>query len=149
MARILVAATERALPQIRAALLGHEVLETATIRQAQRLIVEDGIELFLIGIHFDDSRAIELVNYIRLDQRHRKTPIAITRLTPTDMANFIRQIMDGLKRRQTISEYLELEGDPLAAAKIKDAVTMLLSSKKEIHEIRADRDLSPHPSDKL
>jgi CheY-like chemotaxis protein len=130
VARILVAATERVLPQVSAALVGHEVLETTTLQQAQRLILEDGIELCIIGIHFDDSRAVELVKFIRLDPSHRNTPIIITRLTPSDMSNFIRQTMDGMKKLLTISDYLELEGDPLATIKIKDSVTRVLLERK-------------------
>jgi hypothetical protein len=34
------------MPQVRAALAGHELLETIALQEAERLIVDDGIELF-------------------------------------------------------------------------------------------------------
>lgn len=131
MARILLAASETlSAPVMRAALAGHELLEPKDLHEAERLIQEASIELFVIGVQFDDSRGMELVKRIRLDQAHKKTPILIVRVTPSEMASFIRQTMDTMKSLGVISDYLELEGDPLAEVKIRDEVSKFLQRRK-------------------
>jgi hypothetical protein len=130
--RIVLAATELALPLLRAALTEHELLEAKTMQQAERFVLEDSIELFVIGVHFDDSRVMDLVTLIRLRPEHKKTPILVIRVTPSTMASFISQTMDAMKILQVISDYLELEGDPLAELKIKNTVVEYLPSKKRL-----------------
>lgn len=138
MATILVASTKYVLPHVRAALAGQELLEALNMQEAQRLVMKDGIELFVIGVHFDDSRAMELVKFIRLDPKHSQTPIVVVRLTPTTMADYMRQTMDTMKSLQVISDYLELEGDPAAQARIQEAVTKLLLAQKGLHSKQAN-----------
>ncbi len=121
-----------AMPRMRAALAGHELLETTTLQQSERLVIEDIIDLFVIGIHFDDSRTMELVKLIRLDPKHKETPILITRLTPSSMAEFIQQTMETMKSLRVVTDYLELEDDPMADVKIRDTVSRLLPAGKRL-----------------
>jgi DNA-binding NtrC family response regulator len=129
VARILLAASILALPQVSAALADHQLSETTTMQQAEKLIAQDGIDMFVIGIHFDESRSVELVKLIRQNSKYKTTPILMLRVTPSEMAHFIKQTMDAMKHLWSITDYLELEGDPDAAEKIADAVTRYLPSK--------------------
>jgi response regulator RpfG family c-di-GMP phosphodiesterase len=130
VARILLAASKISLPPICAALHGHELLQTTTSQQAEKLITEDGIELFVIGIHFDDSRAMELVKQIRTDKKHEHTPIIMIRITPSEIVAFLRQTMDTMKSLKVIDDYLEVDNDPLAEVKIKNLVNKHLRVSK-------------------
>ena len=71
-ARILIADLPSALPAIRQALSGYELVEVTTFELANRMLMEDGFKLVVVGIHFDDSRAIELINILRQDENHKK-----------------------------------------------------------------------------
>jgi PleD family two-component response regulator len=131
MARILIAEAMAEMPKISSALSAHELLETTTLQQAVRLVIEDGIELFVIGVHFDDSRAVELVKLIRADKNHQDTPVLMVRLAPSKMADFIRQTLETMKAMQVISDYLELENDAFADSKLRDAVSACLPGGKQ------------------
>ncbi len=139
MARILLAASAISKYLLRAALAEHELLETTTFGEAQRLVLEDGIDLFVICIFFDDSRAMELVTVIRTDPKHKQTPILVVRVTPSEMADFIRHTMNTMKTLHVISDYLELDGDPIADIKIGDAAKEYLPSEKRIVKKRRAR----------
>ena len=139
MARILVAASSMVLRQVSTALSGHEILETTTLRQAERLVLQDGIDIFVIGIQFDESRAVDLVKSIRLDPKHKATPIVMVRLTPSNMADSIRQTMNAMTSILSINVYLELEDDQLAAQKIRDIVATFLPSREKLLSEKAQR----------
>jgi hypothetical protein len=82
---------------------------------------------------------MELVKLIRLDPKHKQTPILVVRLTPSAMADFIRQTMDTMKSLRVISDYLELEDDPIADVKIRDAAAEYLQIEKQIVKKRRAR----------
>lgn len=129
-ARILLAEEAAILPTVTSALVGYELLATVSLRQAERLILEDGIDLFVVGIHFDDSRAMELIKKVRLDRKHGNTPIIIHRLSPSEHAELLKQTLDVMRTMNIISDYLEVEGDPDAKSKIRKAVEQYLPTKK-------------------
>ena len=129
-ARILLAEDANNLPTLTAALRGYELLATVTLKQAERLIIEDGINIIVVGIHFEDSRAMELIQMVRLDAKHEKTPIIVHRLNPSDHGAVLRQTLDVMKTLKVIQEYLELEGNPAAKQKIREAVEQYLPAEK-------------------
>lgn len=122
----MIAQDAQALGMTQDALRGYDLVVVTEIRAAQRLVMEDGIDLFVIGIHFDDSRAVELVRFIRSDQRHKTTPIVFVRLLPTTLRDILGTTVLALIKMGTISQYLELENDPDFAVKIRDYVSSLL-----------------------
>jgi DNA-binding response OmpR family regulator len=107
MARILIAVSKLALPEGSAALAAHELLEITTLRQSETLIAQDVIDMFVIGVHFDDSRSVELVKLIRQSSKYKTTPILMLRVTPSEMAHFIKQTMDAMKHLWSITDYVE------------------------------------------
>ena len=128
--RILIAHDANHLGVVTKALEGYDLVVVSDVMGAQYQIMEDGIDLVIIGIHFDESRAIELVNIIRSDDKHKKTPIVLIRLSPTGLSESINVTTAALIKIGTVSEYLELESDPEAALKIKDVVGSLLPGEK-------------------
>jgi DNA-binding response OmpR family regulator len=121
-ARILIAEEKSVLAAVAQALEGYELLKATTLPEAERLMLEDGIDLFVIGIHLDDSQSMVLVKQIRNKKNHAKTPIVMIRLLPSANAEMLRFTLDYMKTVQGISAYLELENDPRSTQNIRAAV---------------------------
>jgi CheY-like chemotaxis protein len=135
LSRILVAEKSEKLLTVSAALTGYELLEVATLQQAKNLVLDDGIDLFLIGVHFDDSQAMELIKLIRNAPKHKSTPIVVVCLTASGMGFVLRQIMDAMKSIHTINDYLELDNEPKPAQRIRLTVDKcLLSAKRNVNQ---------------
>lgn len=91
------------------ALSGLEVIHATTQAEAERLIIEDGINLFILGIHFDDSRALQVITNIRLDKNHKDTPILVVRLSPSEHSDMLRMTLDTLIKLNIVTEFIEFE----------------------------------------
>jgi len=63
--RVLVADTAEGDRRIAAILSGYELKFVRTLEEARRALQDDGIDLVLIGVHFDDSRMFDLLRYVR------------------------------------------------------------------------------------
>jgi response regulator RpfG family c-di-GMP phosphodiesterase len=120
--RILIAEEDPMMPLVVAALQGYELIEAYTFEQAVRMILEDGIDVVVIGIHFDDSRAMELITYIRTNKEHHKIPIVVHRLCHSEYAGLLRTSLLAMKSLRFVNEYLELENDPHAKSRIREVV---------------------------
>lgn len=125
-ARILIAEEDSMMPLVAEALGGYELIEVYTYEQAVRMILEDGIDFVVIGVHFDDSRAIELITFIRTNKSHHTIPIIVQRLSHTEFAGLLRTSLAAMKSLRLINDYLELDYDRDAKAKIREAVELLL-----------------------
>ncbi|HZM32859.1 MAG TPA: hypothetical protein VFC18_00070 [Burkholderiales bacterium] len=75
MASILVADVPEMERTIRDCLPGHELMFVRTMREAMSALRRDGYQLIVIGLHFDESRMIELLSYIRGLEQYRNAPI--------------------------------------------------------------------------
>lgn len=131
--RILIALEAACVSEVQEALRDYDLLLAVTLSEAQKAIAEDGIELFVIGVHFDDSRSMELIRLIRLDRKHKKVPIIVTRMLPTIQTKMLHDTLELMKVLMGITDYLELEGDPGAKAKLKSVV------KKTLFQIQAKK----------
>lgn len=109
--KVLIAADPAAIPKIAQSLSEHELLATTSLKQAEELLKADGIDLFVVGVHFDDSRALEFINQVRLDGRHHATPIVVFRSQPSDHAEILKQTFQVMKTIRGVTEYLELDAD--------------------------------------
>lgn len=110
-ARILIAQPEEAIALTTRALRGHDLVPTTTLLQAKRMVIEDGIDIFVVGIHFDDSSALEFVHEIRDCQKHVKTPIILVRTMPSAIARTLKKSVDAVKDLYDIALYLECEDE--------------------------------------
>ena len=63
--RVLVADTAEGDRRIAAILSGYELRFVRTLEEARCALQDDGIDLVLIGVHFDDSRMFDLLRYVR------------------------------------------------------------------------------------
>jgi DNA-binding response OmpR family regulator len=107
--RILLAHAPEKIGFLVDALRGYEVMQAGTLKEAERLTIEDGINLFIVGIHFDDSRAMQLITTIRLDEHHKTTPIVVVRLSASEHTEMLRMTLDTLVKLNIINEFIEFE----------------------------------------
>jgi len=108
--------------------LGDYVLEIATtLAIAQRKLAGINIDLFIIGVHFDDSHVIDLIHSVRHNEAYKRTPIVVVRTNASTYAAMIRQTMVALKNNQQIEEYLELENEPNTSKIIRERVVQYVS----------------------
>jgi DNA-binding NtrC family response regulator len=128
--RILVAHELNRSEVIISALMGYELVLVSDITAAEYQVMEDGIDMFIVGIHFDDSRAIELVNFIRLNKKHKTTPVIMVRLLSSAIADFLRSTTETFIKIGSISHYLELVDEPEPGKVILDAVTAAFAIQK-------------------
>lgn len=89
----------------------YELVLATRLKEAKRLCVEDGIDLFIIGIHFDDSRALELVKFIGLGEKHSKAPVIIVRKSPSNHDRLLRQTIDHMIKVGAVRQYIEAPED--------------------------------------
>jgi len=117
---------EQNFPWIRAALSGYALIEASSFERAETAILEESIDLFLLEVHFDDSRATELVNIIRRNTQHLCTPIIIVRLAPSELLGPIRQTMISLIALSRINDYIEFRSDKLSDEYIANCIARYL-----------------------
>lgn len=130
VAKILIAENKSAIGDIDKALRGYDIVQATTLTQAERLVTEDGIDLFVVGVHFDESQAMELLKFIRTESAHKNKPIIMVRLLQSEHVNLLRQSLEVMQLLHGINEYLELEGDPDAQKKMRQVVEKYVPAKK-------------------
>jgi len=134
IARILIAEDQKALPYVTQALAGYELLIASSMKEAEQMTLADGIDLFVLGIHFEESRATELASTIRRSPKHEKTPIVLVRILPSTIEKFIRSSTNGLKASGIITDFLEFQKTDEISSKLKKCVEALLPADKIIAE---------------
>jgi hypothetical protein len=129
-ARILIAQTPETAPITQFALVGYELVTVYDLKAAKYQVMENGIDLFVVGIHFDESRATDLIAFIREDEKHKRTPVLVVRLLASTQAYVLTIKMNALIRIEAVQQYLEIAGSPNASKKIRAAVDALLPVEK-------------------
>lgn len=74
-AKVLVADIPEADATIRECLPGHDLHFVRTLGEAVRELRKDGYQLIVIGMHFDESRMFELLQYVRTLPRHNDVAV--------------------------------------------------------------------------
>lgn len=121
-ARILIAHESKGLDTIAEALKDFELVCVTDAQGARAQIAQHHFDLILVGMHFDDSRAVELISHLCQTENHKNTPVILVRMLPSKVAAFLRSTAESLIKVSSVRQYLEVEGDSEAASKIKAAV---------------------------
>jgi response regulator RpfG family c-di-GMP phosphodiesterase len=125
-ARVLVAHDSKALSLTSYALYGYRLLKATNKHEAEALVINDSIDLFVVSIHFDDSRAVELISFIRKHEKHDLRPIVVIRFMPAANTEVLRDTVNGLIKVGSVRSYLELEKDPDIIKKIRNEIEFCL-----------------------
>jgi len=115
------------LPWIRISLSGYQFIEARSLHHAEKLVVAENFDLFLLDVHFDDSKATELVNIIRRNEAYAETPIVIVRIAPSEFLRQVRETMVLLRRLERINGYLEVFDDESSQTKLRNCIAIHLS----------------------
>jgi CheY-like chemotaxis protein len=75
MTKVLVADVPEMDQTIRDCLPDQDLTFVRTMREAISALRRDGFGLILIGLHFDESRMIELLSYVRGLEKYRDAPV--------------------------------------------------------------------------
>ena len=73
--KVLVGNTPEMDDKIRDCLPGHELMFVRTMPEAVRALRHDGFQLIVIGLEFDESRMLELLQYVRTLAHYREVPV--------------------------------------------------------------------------
>ncbi len=141
MAKIVVAVKAEILPLVEAALTGYEVIVLDSLDQGERWLSESNhADLFVIGILFDDSKAMDLIKLIRLDPKHKETPILVIRLLHSQHEEMLKQVLNMMIALETVCDYFEGDyTEPGTATKLKELVTDCLTSDRRAKPLQKEK----------
>lgn len=120
---------------MRRAMTGYDIIEEANLDKAKQQLERTDIDLLLIGIHFDDSQALEFVKAAREHKNHRSTPIVMFRTLPSDMADFLRACIRDVGKFYQIFSYIETDHLTSSQA-IREAIEAALPIEKRCAPVR-------------
>ena len=93
-ARVLVADVPDADDKIRDCLPGHELVFVRTLGEAIRGLRSDGFKLVVIGMHFDESRMFELLQYVKALPEYTDVPVICVQCLEVGLADAVLKNMD-------------------------------------------------------
>jgi hypothetical protein len=73
--RVLVAHVPEMDEKLRDCLPGHDLTFVRTMNQAVSELRHDGFQLVVIGLEFDESRMLELLQYVRALPHYKEVPV--------------------------------------------------------------------------
>jgi PleD family two-component response regulator len=73
--KVLVAADAEMDEKVRDCLPGHDLTFVRTVYDAIRVLRNDAFELVVIGLNFDESRMLELLQYVRALPAYKEIPV--------------------------------------------------------------------------
>ena len=73
--KVLVADVPEMDEKLRECLPGHDLMFVRTMQQAIRELRHDGYQLVVIGLEFDESRMLELLQYVRSLPHYKDVPV--------------------------------------------------------------------------
>lgn len=133
--KILIAQSPRALAKTERSFTGYEIFTAFDLKAADYWMQRHELDAFIIGVHFDDSRGVELASLIRANAKHKDRPIVIVRLLASENAQLFRTTLDALVQTGIINQYLEFEEtEAEIPEKIRAAVDQQIHNyKKQSH----------------
>lgn len=108
--RFLLANDLEGLNRLHAILAGFEFQSTSTLDHALELLDSDlNFDLIVVGVHFDDSRAIDLLRETRAREQYASTPFLFIRTRPSSLSQVIEQSILALKGAFRVSGFIETD----------------------------------------
>lgn len=93
-ARVLVADVPDADDKVRDCLPGHELVFVRTLGDAIRALRADGFKLVIIGMHFDESRMFELLQYVKALPEYKEVPVICVQCLEVGLADAVLKNID-------------------------------------------------------
>lgn len=133
-AKIFVAVKPEPLPVVKEALLDYEICVAHKFEDAAALLAsEQKIDLFLVGILWDESKAMDLIKQIN-SRKQPKVPIVVVRLMQSQHEEMLKSTMETMIEVKLVTEYLEVPyNHPGAKRIIRNAVEKYLQTELLSH----------------
>ncbi|MGH9549082.1 MAG: hypothetical protein ACRD3W_06905 [Terriglobales bacterium] len=129
--RLLLADEPSSLDRLKRAFSSYHCFDVSTLQQAELLLEQESVHLFVIGVHLDDSRSMELISTIRTNETYKHFPILVVRLMPSEHTEMLRATLGMMIKLKVVSEYLELDPEtPNDPGKLRRTVDNLLNEKR-------------------
>lgn len=131
-AKIFVAVKSEPLATVVEALQGYELCIAQSVQHGIQLLNErSDVDLFLIGILFDDSKAMDLIKRVSNRDPEKRTPILVVRLMSSQHEEVLKSTMKTMVELKIVKEYLEvLHTHPGAKRMIRNLVEKYLADEK-------------------
>jgi len=94
VAKVLVADVAEMDEKIRECLPEHDLTFVRTMVDAVRELRRDGYQVVVIGLHFDESRMFELLQYVRSLPKYDHTPVLCVQGLELALSEAIRKNID-------------------------------------------------------
>ncbi|MBS1957733.1 MAG: hypothetical protein JST89_26345 [Cyanobacteria bacterium SZAS-4] len=96
--RILVANDLQGFKRLTNALRGQDIRFVQTLSEAKQVLETVKFDLIIAGVHFDDSRAVELLQEVRTSRKVCDTPLVFVRTRSSSLANEIKRTLANLQK---------------------------------------------------
>ena len=107
---ILIAEELTTIPTLLDALESYETAVATTIKDAKALLSDHAFNLAIVGFHFDESRAIELISWMTSNAVN--VPIILVQMSPSDLERPFDKTGASLVKGGAICRFLNLEHAP-------------------------------------
>lgn len=136
MKTILLANDAYGLQRLLPLLQGFDVSCAGTLMEAEKLLTKGAFDLIVVGVHFDDSRAVEFLTIVRDDEQHKFTPFVFVKTRPSTISEQLKKPILMLKKFSQVSAYVETDQLKEDDKRIRAAIVSCLEDN-ERHAIRA------------
>lgn len=136
VARVFLVDLPSGLAVLRRIMAGYDLSEVKTLESAKEQLERTDIDLIVVGIHFDDSRAVDFMKAVREHENHKETPVVMVRSLPSDMADFLRHCIREVSKLYRISSYIETDHFQTNQA-IREAIEAALPANKRSPLVRS------------
>src|SRR5207237_9132569 len=92
--RVLVADVPEMDEKIRECLPGHDLTFVRTMYDAISALRHDGFQLIVIGLEFDESRMLELLQYVRGLPRYKDSPVVCVHAENMNLSEAVMKDVD-------------------------------------------------------
>jgi hypothetical protein len=93
-AKVLVAAAPETDQRIRDCLPDHDLTLVRTLQQAVASLRHDGFQLVVIGLEFDESRMLELLQYVRTLSHYKEVPVVCVHADSLNLSDAVMRNID-------------------------------------------------------
>jgi len=108
--KFFLASDVEGLRRLYSVLADFDFRSSSTLDDALRLLDSPmSFDLIIIGVHFDDSRAVDLLREIRSRPRYELTPVLFIRTQPSSISQILEQSILSLKDAYRVNGFIETD----------------------------------------
>jgi len=108
--KFFLASDVEGLRRLYSVLADFDFRSSPTLDDALRLLDSPmSFDLIIIGVHFDDSRAVDLLREIRSRPRYELTPVLFIRTQPSSISQILEQSILSLKDAYRVNGFIETD----------------------------------------